>query len=303
MPAETRTEPEYLVLVPYYSNLGYLAETLRSVVGQRDGNWRCVVVDDSPGGEGVVGLVDSLHDARFESVRNPANLGVAGSFDRCFEIATERGAELAMILHADDQLEPGYVERVRLEHARAPDVTCVAVNASVIGADGRPRRSLPDAVKHLLWPRRADRLEGERGLRLLLRGQFFYCPAVSYRVALVPHPAWDPRWDQVMDLDLYGRILLDGGAIALVRDPLFRYRRHAGSMTQINSATLVRTREETEVCRALGEQAAQRGWHRARRAGTLRVSVRLQAAVQAVGLASRGRSREALAAARLAASA
>ena len=60
MPAEMGTEPEYLVLVPYYSNLGYLAETLRSVAAQRDGSWRCVVVDDSPGGDSVARLVDSL---------------------------------------------------------------------------------------------------------------------------------------------------------------------------------------------------------------------------------------------------
>ena len=67
-----------------------------------------------------------------------------------------------------------------------------------------------------MWPRRTTTLIGERGLQRLLRGQFFYCPAVSYRLALVPRPAWDPRWRQVMDLMLYGRVLLAGGSIELL---------------------------------------------------------------------------------------
>ena len=69
-------------------------------------------------------------------MRNPTNLGVAGSFNRCFELAVEHGAELAMILHADDLLEPGYVAVVRAAHAASPDATCVATQVTVIGADG-----------------------------------------------------------------------------------------------------------------------------------------------------------------------
>jgi hypothetical protein len=84
-----------------------------------------------------------------------------------------------------------------------------------------------------------------------------------------------------MDLDLYGSILLAGGSIALEPSPVFRYRRHDLSMTQINTATLVRTQEETEVCRDLARRARLRGWPRAARAGRARFSVRAQALVRA----------------------
>ena len=66
-----------------------------------------------------------------------------------------------------------------------------------------------------MWPDGLAALEGERGLQLLVRGQFFYCPAVSYRLSAVPEQAWTDRWRQVMDLDLYARILLAGGRIGL----------------------------------------------------------------------------------------
>jgi glycosyltransferase involved in cell wall biosynthesis len=276
---------DYWVMVPFYSNIDYLRQTMQSVLAQTDPNWRAVIVDDSPtdrpDGAGVQALVDELRDDRITSVRNPVNLGVAGSFNRCFEIATRRGADLAIILHADDLLEPDYVATVRTTHAAVPGAACVAPRVAVIGADGALFRSLPDLVKSWLWPRRLDRLEGQRGLRLLLRGQFFYCPAVSYRLSRLTMPAWDQRWMQVMDLELYGRILLRGGSIALEPAQVFRYRRHEQSMTQQNSVSMVRTVEETAMCRLLSDDARRRGWSRAARAGRWRVMVRLQSLMRA----------------------
>ena len=282
--------PDYWVMVPFYSNVEYLRQTLHSVIAQTDPGWRCVVVDDSPEDQGIDTLVADLGDDRITVERNPTNLGVAGSFNRCFDLAWERGAELAMILHADDLLEPGYIATVRTAHAAAPDATCVATKVTVIDANGAPARTIPDTVKAWLWPKRLDRLHGERGLQLLLRGQFFYCPSVSYRMAAIAAldgQAWNERWTQVMDLELYGRILLSGGTIVLEPAPVFRYRRHQQSMTQLNSATMVRTSEEIEVCRLLGDHAKSLGWTHAARAGGLRVTVRLQSLMRTAELAGR----------------
>ena len=96
-----------------------------------------------------------------------------------------------------------------------------------------------------------------------------------------------------MDLELYGRILLTGGSIALEPAPVFRYRRHEQSMTQVNSASMVRTVEETEVCRMLAAEAEQLGWHKAAREGRVRLTVRLQALMRALQFALHGRIRAA----------
>jgi glycosyltransferase involved in cell wall biosynthesis len=280
----------YAVTVPYYANPAYLRLTLDSVVAQTDPHWWCVVVDDSPD-DSAVAVVAAVGDPRIRIEPNAVNLGVAGNFNRCVEVALAAGAELGVILHADDLLEPDYVATMRAAHARRPDAACVAPKVTVIDVDGAPHLPLPDRVKAALWPRRLDRLAGEKGMRLLMRGQFFYCPAVSYRWALLQPPLWDDRWRQVMDLMLYGRLILAGGSIELERSRVYRYRRHAASQTQQNSATLSRTEEETAACRELAAAAGAIGWRGARRAGLARTTVRLQSALQALLAVVGGRFR------------
>ena len=279
---------DYLFLIPFYANTDYLAAAIRSVQTQTDGAWQLVVVDESLGDNSAQSLVSSFGDSRMEYMRNSENLGVAGNFNRCFALARERGAEFATILHSDDVLEPEYLVTMRAAHDRFSNATCIAPNANIINDKGEPSRTLPDSVKAIFWPRRADVLHGEQGLTHLLRAQFFYCPAVSYRMPLLTLPAWNSRWDQVMDFEFYARILLGGGTIALVRQRVYRYRRHADSMTTVNSRSLVRTEEETELCRELSREASEKGWVRAARAGRRRLTVRLHAAFRALSLLAHG---------------
>ena len=103
-----------------------------------------------------------------------------------------------------------------------------------------------------------------------MHGQFFYCPAVSYRVDLLPAQRFDDRWKQVMDLDLFTRVLLGGGSIVAIPDRVYRYRRHDAAMTAQNSRSSIRAVEEAEVSREIVALAAHRRWSRAVRAGRLR---------------------------------
>jgi glycosyltransferase involved in cell wall biosynthesis len=276
-----------MVVVPFYADVPLLRTALDSLLAQTDADWVGVVIDDSPLDAGlaieVAQLVDGVADVRLTRLRNERNLGVAPTFNRAFDVAAERAVDIVTIFHADDVLEPDYVATLRAAHAQFPDAACVAPNATVIDAAGRPVRPLPDRVKQWLWPRRRTELTGERGLALLLRGQFLYCPAVSYRMTAVRAqvvPRWNERWGQVMDLELYARTVLAGGSIALERRPVYRYRRHADTTTERNSAGLVRTEEETALCKALAAEATRKGWYRAARAGRRRITVRAQALVR-----------------------
>jgi glycosyltransferase involved in cell wall biosynthesis len=280
--------PPYIVLVPYYSGPDFLRLAVSSVVAQLTDQWACVVVDDSPDGSDVPAIVASFDDARITFVRNETTLGVAANFNRCFDIARERSAELAVILHADDELNVDYIGTMVRVHEANPAACCAVPKATIIDALGRPQRVLADTVKAWLWPNRVASLRGEDGLRRLLHGQFFHCPAVSYRLALLPDPAWDDRWRQVMDLALYADLLLTGGTIVLEPTSQFRYRRHEGQATEANSSLLVRTVEEVELSQIVSARAAQLGWRSAARAGRWRVTVRLQALVRAASFV-RGR--------------
>jgi glycosyltransferase involved in cell wall biosynthesis len=286
MSDEPLDEPSVCIAIPFYSNLTYLAAALRSLVAQTDPRWTAVVVDDVGPVDGADRMVAGVGDDRLRYVRNATNLGVAGNFNRCLDLGGEH-AEVVTVFHADDELAPGYVAAIRRAHGRFPDATCIAAQATIIDANGGPSHTLADTVKRRMWPRvLPHELVGDRGLARLMHGQFFYCPAVSYRVSRLPALRFDERWQQVMDLDLYARILLEGGSVVLLGDEVYRYRRHAGTMTAQNSQSLVRLDEEVAVSREIAAAARARGWPRSGRSASTRWTVRLNGLVGAAGLIS-----------------
>jgi glycosyltransferase involved in cell wall biosynthesis len=295
--------PDIVVTVPFYRDLALLEQALRSVVAQTDRAWRAVVVDDGSPIGGVEGVLRAIDDPRITSVRNDTTLGVAENFNRCLAAAAELAADVAVILHADDLLEPGFVAGVRAAHVAHPSAAAVATRVTVVDGAGRPSLPIGDRVKRAMWPRGSGphQLRGDRGLARTLTGLFWYCPAMSYRLDALPELRWDPRWQQVMDLDLYGRMLLDDATILLLDEALYRYRRHAGTMTAQNSASMLRSIEERRVLDELTAAARARGWRWAVAAGRLRATHRGNAALMAASALRRGDTAHARTAAALAA--
>ena len=298
MTAEPSDALGVCVAIPFFSNLDYLGVALQSLVAQTDAMWTAVVVDDDSPEAGAEQVVAALGDSRIRYVRNERNLGVAANFNRCLDLAAA-DSEIAVVFHADDQLEPGYVAAIRAAHLASPSAACVAPRVTVIDGTGRPTRTLADSVKAALWPRELPTtLVGDRGLARTMRGLFFYCPSVSYRVSLLPDLRFDERWRQVMDLDFYSRILLGGGSIALIPDLAYRYRRHKDTMTAQNSRSLVRLEEEVAVSHEVSNAARSQDWRRSARTARLRPTVRLNGLLEAARLLAHGELRTAWTAAR-----
>jgi glycosyltransferase involved in cell wall biosynthesis len=293
MTAESPVAPRICIAVPFFSNLEYLDVALRSLLAQTDPHWTAVVVDDASREAGADAVVAALGDTRLQFTRNEHNLGVSANFNRCLELGAAE-AEIVVVFHADDVLEPGYVAAVRGAHRSTPEATCVAPRVTVIGDKGQPIRTLGDSVKQLMWPRRRPTtLVGDKGLARLMHGQFFYCPSVSYRVEQLPELRFDGRWMQVMDLDLYARVLLNGGSIVIAPERVYRYRRHDATMTARNSRSLVRVGEEVAVSREIADAAREKGWKHAARAARLRITVRLNGLLEAARLLRQRRLRAA----------
>ena len=165
----------------------------------------------------------------------------------------------------------------------------VAPMATAIDAAGQPIDTAVDKMKRRYWPdAQRELLQGDDGLARLMAAFFVYCPAMSYRPALLPHPAFDTRWKQVMDLDLYARVLLDGGSIVLDRSPVYRYRRHAGTVTSQNVRSFTRLAEETELAYEVAAAAKAQGWTRTARAARLHWTQRLNGVVALAGSIGRG---------------
>lgn len=275
------------IAIPFYRDVDLLSQALESVVAQTDTGWRCVVVDDCSPEAGVRELVAGLGDSRVDYVRNPSTLGVAGNFQRCFELLADHvGANIVAIVHGDDLVEPDFVEVMKDAHRRHPTAAAIAGRVTVIDAEGRPHQTLADRVKSLMWPRSGDEavLEAERGLARMLTGQFWYCPAMSYRMDRLPDIWWDTRWHQVMDLDLYGRLMLAGERIVLLQRRVYLYRRHGSTMTAVNTDSLLRFHEEAEVSDELAALARGRHWRCAASAGRLRLTSRIHCLITSVSL-------------------
>jgi glycosyltransferase involved in cell wall biosynthesis len=263
--------------IPFYSGVGYLREALASLVAQSDRDWTAVVIDDCSPEPGAARAVADVADPRIRYIRNDVNLGLAGNFDRCL---AEPGTDVVAIFHADDLLEPDYVATIRAAHADVPNAALVAPMATAIDAHGRPIDTVVDKVKRRYWPAgQRHELRGDLGLARLMHAFFVYCPAISYRPALLPTEWFDPRWKQVMDLDLFARVLLDGGTILLDRTPVYRYRRHEGTVTSQNARSFTRLGEETRLAYEVADAARAMGWQRSRRAARLHWTQRLNGAI------------------------
>src|SRR5829696_1977595 len=240
--------PAITFAIPYYSNASYLLEAVASVRAQTMHDWELLIVDDA-GPEHAQDLVDALADARIRYIRNTTNLGLAGNWNECIRLA---GAPLVTLLHADDRLRPDYAVAVLAAARQPPVAAAVFTDATIIGADGTPARSLPDLVKRFASrPRRDHDVLGDEGLAGILANNYVMCPTLCYRKEIVGEAPFDSRWKFVLDLDHATRLLLAGHRLRGVRTVLYEYRRHSDNQTTALTADASRFAEEIDFYRSV----------------------------------------------------
>jgi glycosyltransferase involved in cell wall biosynthesis len=268
--------------VPFYSHPELLERALTSVMAQRNADWDAVVVDDAPVDVGAREIVERVGEGRIRYIENPSNLGIAGNWNRCLEVAE---TDLVTLFHADDELAPDYADVVLDGHGRFGDAVAVYTGATVIAADGSRHVSLQDEIKRIIRPRATDgwtHIAGEAGLVSLLRGQHIFCPTLCFRRDRLPAPAFRSEWRQVLDLDLLARLLLEGDHLVGADRVAYRYRRHAENQTAQLTASFDRFEEEFAIYDEIARAAAGRGWVRASRVANRAVIIRLHLAYRAV---------------------
>src|SRR5437868_3244891 len=135
--------------VPFYAGTEYLRRALDSVRRQTIADWCLLVCDDHGPEAGAEELVRSYGDGRMRYHRNATNLGMAGNWNRCLDLAA---TDLVTLLHADDELLPHYAAVMLGAAAARPGAAALFCEARTIGADGRDCLSLPDLFKRVLRP-------------------------------------------------------------------------------------------------------------------------------------------------------
>lgn len=236
---------EVTLAIPFYKGIEHLKKAIDSVLQQTSAHWKLIIVDD--GGMNateVKNLIDSYSSPKLSYSRNDKNLGMVGNWNRCLDLAT---TDLVTLFHADDELAPDYVETMLFTASQYPSATAFFCKARIIGENSEPLFSFPDYYKGFLEPFDGSSpitLTGEKAIVSLLKGNYIFCPTLCYRKSRIGSERFDPRWQQVQDLDFILRILEKEGQIVGIPKVAYLYRRHQNNATAQNNASLLRFDEE-----------------------------------------------------------
>lgn len=265
-------------MLPFYGDSEHLHEAVASVLAQEDQDWRLWVVDDAYPDPNAAAWVADLADPRVRLVRNPSNLGVSGSFQRCLELATE---DWVVIMGGDDRMLPRYVSRLHEAIAAHPEVAFVQPGVRVIDERGEPALPMADRVKARVRIRvdQPTAIDPETMTASLMRGNWMYFPANAWRRELALRHGFEPRYEVVLDWLLMLQLLHDGHPVLLDPAVTFEYRRHAGSVSSDAAFNISRFHEEKALVLNMAEATRRRGWKRASRNATWHLTSRLHAVV------------------------
>lgn len=262
--------------MPFYGRFDQFVAAVESVLGQRDPEWRLMIVDDVYPDPEPGRWASSLGDPRIRVLRNDVNLGVSGSFRRSVELME---GDRAVIMGCDDVMLPDYVARVHELVTRFPDADIIQPGVAVIDDAGKRSRPLADRVKDLYRPRghRPLALAGEALAASLARGNWAYFPSLVWRVPTLRRIGFRADLEVALDLALLLEISAQGGTLVLDDRVVFEYRRHSSSVSAFTATDGTRFIEEREVLWAAADRFGGLGWHRAARVSRRYLSSRLNA--------------------------
>ena len=264
----------FTIAIPFYRGHDYLASAIESVLAQESPDWKLFVSDDS-GQTGEIGeLVGSYGDRRVAYHRNERNLGMVPNWNFCIDRAE---TDLVTLLHADDRLEPDYVASMLELAERHPDAAAYFCDARIIDAHGRRRFSFADATKRFFVPRGGHEivLRGRPAVRALMRGNFIMCPTLCFRKSVLGTERFSDSWEQVQDLELTTRLLMQGKSLVGATRTAYAYRRHEKSATRRQSESLLRFDEEFRLFDRVAARAEELGWGDVARVSRRKAIVRL----------------------------
>ncbi|WP_110589667.1 glycosyltransferase family 2 protein [Microbacterium suaedae] len=202
--------PELSVVVPAFRQSAFLADTMRSVLGQTDVDVE-LIVSDHGSDDGTYDVAAAFEgDSRVRLMRTPAG---GGAYANWAAVTNAARGEFLKLLPGDDTVLPGALARQIALLRSHPDASLVAGPRRIVDTSGRTiakRRGLQglDAT-----------LSGDEAVRRAVvsgTNPFGEPGAVTLRrEALVSAGGWQGRWSYAIDLASYFGVLQHG---SFVRD-------------------------------------------------------------------------------------
>ncbi|MFM7270650.1 MAG: glycosyltransferase [Actinomycetes bacterium] len=216
--------PRLSVIIPAYNAEAYLRETVDSALAQTHPDLEVIVVDDGST-DGTRAILDAYGD-RIVAVTQP-NGGPAAARNHGLRLAT---GEYIGLLDADDLWAPTRAERCLALLEADPGLTGVLTDSWRFADD-------PAAATECIYRDRRGGVFPARDEQLAAsaRGNFLTASVFVRREVVFALGGFDPAIFGAEDYDLWCRILLAGGAFALIEEPLSWYRVVEGSVSSNRS--------------------------------------------------------------------
>lgn len=221
-------KPKFSVCIPAYNAGPYLGAAIESVLGQDFEDLELFVSDDRSDDE-TPQVCDAYRtDPRFRAERSQERLGQSGNWNRCL---THARGDYVMVLHADDQVAAGYLDKASAILDANADVGLVHCAVQHIDDAGEPLE-----LQRLFDTDRVDR-EDLVLRKLLLEGCVINPAGVTVRRTVYDEVG--PFTDRIVwgvDWHMWIRVALRA-SVGYLAEPLALYRHHGQSGT----STVMRT--------------------------------------------------------------
>ena len=265
------------IALPFYGDVNYLKQTVASVLAQSDPDWHLIVVDDGYPDDSIPGWFASLDDSRITYQRNLSNLGANGNFQKCLKLVSE---EFCVVMGADDVLATNYVERIKSAISSHPEASMIHPRVVVIDEENNEISTRADQIKSAIHETgKGDLiLSGESLAASLMRGNWMYFPAITWRTKTIQEIGFRNGFQVCQDLGLAMDLIMRGGVMVQIDDPIFMYRRHIASDSSAKALDGTRFIEERRFFKVMQQDLRKLGWKRAANSASLHLTSRLHAA-------------------------
>lgn len=212
------------VVIPTFNVERYIAETMRSVVGQTHTDWETVVVDDGST-DNTVSIVASINDSRVRVIQQ-ANQGGAAARERGFD-ERNRSSDAVIFFDHDDRLRATGLASLVTRLTERPD--CVASHGLAAYMDERGKPQKPGRYESYLRRRGTS---GDTTFDTLSIFNHIPIGAILIRSeAKLLAGKFDPKFKYAHDWEYWLRLSMQG-PIAFTDQVIYDYRVHSASMSQ-----------------------------------------------------------------------
>lgn len=237
------SEPLVSILMPAYRHETYITEAIASVLGQTEGDFELIVIDDaSP--DGTWEAIERIDDPRIRATRHETNQGAHATLNEALRAASGR---FIAILNSDDHYRPERLARLLSAHAAAghPE-TLLFSDVAFIDAAGAQAPEHHRAQDYLRLRGRCEALPAHlwwlAGNPAITTSNFFFPRSLSARVGGFADLRYTHDWEWAIRASCFTPPIW-------VHEALIAYRVHpANTLAEddiwrhIHENTLIQTR-------------------------------------------------------------